>query len=791
MPTTNKEAEELSQMQATDGIFSLQAFLGFLKRRWYLYVISIVVCLGVAWLILQRTPHQYSRATTVLIKDPTFGNGVSSVDLSAIGVMPKYANLDNEMAIFTSPDLMEDVVKNYNLNNLYYFNDGFKDVDIYKQEPAIVTCTGGNKGENYGFTYNVGKDGSVTLKDFVVNGIEQEYIVKGHVGAPINTPAGKFVLDKPEWVSPYIGKDIIYRHTDVRGLAEDLAGSIKAENVAMTGTLIHMSMRNTSAQRAEDVLNGVIQAYNDQWVNDKQSIAEATSNFINDRLGVIEKELGSVDSNISGYKSRNLIPNVEASSQMQLERSNTLQQQYFELSNQISVLEFIRGELGKESIEETLPTNMGLDNAGIESQIGQYNQAVIERNRLLSSMGSNNPIVIEKGEALRTMKRNIQHSAATYGTSLHTRLAGVRNQENAANSQLASAPRQANYLLSVERQQKVKEALYLFLLQKREENELAQAFTSYNTQVVRLPNGPASPVMPNHATTYIIAFIIGLIIPTAGFMIRLRIDTKIHVREDVENLGIPFIGEIPQKSGRRGKRYVDGRSREIVVRADSTNIINEAFRVVRTNLDFFLDSNKNGANIIMLTSANPGSGKTFVSLNLGVALALKGNRVLIMDFDLRRASLSESIGTPSSGIAKYLIGNAQIDQIINTEVDGIKGLDVIGVGSLPPNPSELLYSKNLPTLIADLKAEYDFILFDCPPIELVADSRILNQYVDTTIFVVRSGLFDRRMLKAIQNLYKEKRYNNMCLLLNGTDLGGSYGYGYGYGYSYAYGKNKK
>ena len=780
------------EQAAPASLVSVQGFLSFVRHRWYWYVISVAVCVGIAWLMLARSPRLYTKSETILIKDPTFGNSASSVDLSEVGVMPKYANLENEIAIFTSPDLMENVVKAYNLNNFYSYNDGFKDVDIYHQEPGIISSPdAANADASYSFKYIVKSDGTVILKDFNKGGTElPDKPLSCKLGATVKTPVGAIAIDRPEWVSDYVDKTIHYSHVPVRPVAESIVGGLKATYEAKEGTLIALSYTSTSPYRCEDVLNGVVQAYNDQWINDKKAIADATSDFISERLSVIEQELGNVDSDISSYKARTMSPDLEAQAQINMARSSELQNQQYDLSNQIQILNYVRGELSREGIDETLPSNMGIANTGLESQIQVYNQQVIERNRLLKTTGANNPQVVEKDEALRTMKRNIQHTAATYATSLNTRLSGVRSQESVTNSRLATAPRQANYLLSVERQQKVKESLYLFLLQKREENELAQAFKSYNTQVVRQPAGPGAPISPVSTNTYLIAVLIGLIIPSGVYVVKANLDNNVRSREDVENIGIPFIGEIPQK-GRKKLGKDSSSERQVVVRADSTNVINEAFRVVRTNLDFFLTSDKKGAQVIMVTSANPGSGKTFITMNLAVALALKHKRVLMIDFDLRRAALSNAFGSPREGIANYLCGADQMSDIVQHNVNDVEGLDLIGVGNLPPNPSELLYSERLKTLLSTMEQEYDFIFFDCPPIEVVADSRILNEYVDTTIFVIRAGLFDRRMLKSIRNLYAERRYNNMCLLLNGTSVGHNYGYGYGYAYGDDNDKKKK
>ena len=374
----------------------------------------------------------------------------------------------------------------------------------------------------------------------------------------------------------------------------------------------------------------------------------------------------------------------------------------------------------------------------------------------------------------------------------------TESSHSEATSKISANPRQASYLLSVERQQKVKESLYLFLLQKREENELSQAFTAYNTQIIETPHITGIPPQPVSRNILLTAFLIGLAIPAAFVFGREALNSTVRGRKDLEDYSMPLVGELPLKGKKRPvwKRW---RKEKIVavpnmvVADQKRDILNEAFRTVRTKLEFTLGFD--GRNkVVMLSSLNPGSGKTFITANLGAAFSLKGKRVLVMDLDLRKASLSDYVGQPKVGISNYLSGQIEDWHEIITPLDRV---DVLPCGVIPPNPAELLSTERFAEMIKAAREEYDIIFLDCPPVEIVADAEIINPHADLTLFIVRASLMERSYLKDIERWYAEKKYNNLTLLLNGTTdaLGRygyhKYGYGYGgYGYGYGYGSKK-
>ena len=444
-----------------------------------------------------------------------------------------------------------------------------------------------------------------------------------------------------------------------------------------------------------------------------------------------------------------------------------------------------------------MPASTGIGSGAIEQQIAEYNTRILERNNLVSNSSEQNPLVgdidVSLGNLRSAILKSLDNTQATLAAQLNT----VQAAHGAAMSRLTAAPQQQNHLLSFERQQKVKESLYLFLLQKREENELSQAFTAYNTRIIADPWGSSEPTSPERNRILLMAFAIALALPAAFFILREMGNSKVRGRKDLENLTIPYVGELPLWKPKKGEEVPEGY--RFVVRQHSRDITNEAYRVVRTNLEFMTNEERK-CKIVMLTSFNPGSGKTFIAANLGASFAIRDSRVICIDLDLRRGSLSEFVDKPKKGLTNYLSGQTDDyrDLIVHhtlsekKDTDGVsaKAIDILPMGKIPPNPTELLYSPKLKPMFDELRQHYDYIFVDCPPVEIVADATIISHEADVTIFVVRAGLLERSMLPELQKNYDEKKYNNMAILLNGTDAEHHYGYHrYGYGYGrYGYGK---
>ena len=415
---------------------------------------------------------------------------------------------------------------------------------------------------------------------------------------------------------------------------------------------------------------------------------------------------------------------------------------------------------------------------------------LLRRNAIAQNSSESNPIVKDYDKRLDKFKETIISAANNEIESLNSQIRLTRKAESKSNQALATSPELAKQQQNIERQLKVKNALYLFLLQKREENELSKEYTASNTRVISAPKSSWAPVAPMKKNAILMALAIGLLLPTAIIFFKEISNNKVRGRKDLEGIDIPFVGEIPmyipedRKEARKALRGTGAKT--ILVEQGNRNIINEAFRVLRTNLQF-ITRQKEGCNVIALTSFNPGSGKTFLTMNIAAGLALKGEKVLVIDGDMRHGSSSAYVSSPKTGLSNYLSkGIDSIDGAIVT-YPGHDGLHVLPVGTIPPNPTELLHEKRFGELITQMRNKYSYILIDCPPVDIVADTQIIEEYTDRTLFVVRTGLLARNMLDELESIHEEKRLKNLAIILNGTySHGGYYKYGYRYGYRYSY-----
>ncbi len=776
----------------TDDFIRIQDLWSMFVPKWYWFAISLFITLTIAVLYLLSTPPIYTRTAAILVKDnskSSSSTGATS-DFSDLGIFKSNTNINNELLTLKSPTLMTEVVNRLGLNETFTVRKGLKNVDLYKVSPVTITFC--NKVEvPLSFSIKFLSKEAFAISELEISGEDTGETLSAQMGDSIQTSAGIMIVSPTqEFTDAFIGTSVRYVRGSVRATADIYANALVAELGNEDATIINLSINDTSIRKAEDILNTLIEVYNENWIRDKNQIAVSTSQFISDRLGVIESELGHVDENISSYKSEHLLPDVQAASSLYMAQSAENKKELSMLNNQLSTAQYIRRELNTKQLDQTLPANSGIVSANIETQISEYNNLVLDRNRLIANSSEKNPLVKNMASSLQSMQRTIIQSVDNLIVSLNTQIRSLRRQEEATTNRLASNPNQAKYLLSVERQQKVKEELYLYLLQKREENELSQAFTAYNTRLITAPRGSMFPTAPRKMNILLVAFAVGLLVPAVGIFMKENMNTKVRGRKDLENLSIPLIGEIPQYSGTKKKWWeFKHRKRQdmktTVVNEGNRNIINEAFRVLRSNMDF-MASKDSKQHVFVLTSFNPGSGKSFLAINIAMSFAIKKKKILVIDGDLRRRTVSSYVDSPDKGLSNYLNNQVGNWKEIVVPYKGYTNLHILPIGTVPPNPTELLEDSKLATLIEALRPEYDYIFIDCPPVDIVADVQIIEKWADRTLFVVRSGLLDRSMLSELENMYTGKRFKNLSMILNGTEsTGGRYGYRYGYHYGYA------
>lgn len=790
---------------------SMQDFFKKCLSHWKLFLVSVIVfCLAGAWYGLSQEPI-YKRSMEILVKDQEGAASMGDISsaFSSLGLGGMKTNVNNELISFLSPAVLYEVIKDLGLDVNYSTPARFYDRTLYGfNQPYVVKFKDLEDQEAAGFKITKGNSGELILNKFyrwTPDGKETyDKEIKIKAGAnDVQTPLGRVVVDTNSKFEPlkakgkngYEGTPIYIDRDGMQSTLETYTGKINGDLVDKDADVIELTMKDESVERAVDVLNTILIVYNENWVEDKNKIAVATSKFIDDRLVSIQKELAEVDADISKFKSENLVPDVREAAKIQLEQSAEMSAKMLETNNQMAMATYLRDYLNNPAnAKNVIPVNTGITSVTLEAEISNYNGILLNRNNLAANSSDNNPIVKEYDTQLAGLRRSIIAAVDGEITALQKALKNMSGVQGSVNSQLASGPVQANYLLSIERQQVVKQELYMYLLQKKEENDLSRKFTADNVRVITPPMGSLLQVSPKKKLIVGVMFLLGLIFPAIWIYIRMATDTKIRNRKDLDGLSAPFAGEIPFV----GKRSIGERLGAIfpsnkkpsntkmesvvsVVKPGSRDAVSESFRIMRGNLDF-MNRRKDESSVILLTSFNPGSGKSFISYNLAASFALKGKKVLLVDGDLRHGSVSQFVNMPSKGLTNYLTGSTDDWRQFVTPVPEHQNMYIMPIGHRPPNPAELIESGKMGDFIKEARNDYDYILIDCPPTDVVIDTRLMEQYADSTVFVIRAGLLEKKQIAEIDSIYTRKEFKNMSIVLNATTDGGqrkAYGaYGY-------------
>lgn len=577
-------------------------------------------------------------------------------------------------------------------------------------------------------------------------------------------------------------------------MAESIKSKLKTNIENDKSTIISIEYSAPSTDEADRVLSTIVTVYNEQWMEDNNMIAINSSHFIEDRLQLLRKDLGNIDDSISKFKKQHNITDLEHVSDIYLQQQSQSDADIMRLSSQRSMAQFIYNILkDKAKKHQLLPTNTGLNNV-LQEQINQYNSMLLQLKNSLTATSSQNPLIIKQEAELDELRHNILSTIDNQIKVLSIQIGAMQGYNEEVNSKISSNPNQAKHLASVEREQKVKESLYLYLLQKKEENQISLTYSSKNTQMIDMPHGSEMPTSPKKSLILFSAILFAIIAPTVILFVRESFDNSVRCKVDIEHrTSLSLIGDIPLYQQKNKRNIIDiliGKRKPnknmLVVEPDKQDVVNEAFRYVRSNLEF-MTTNRNTNNVYIITSNYAGSGKTFITTNLAVSLAIVGKRVLLIDGDLRHASASRMFHTKNKGLADYLAEQETNFENLLYHSEKYDTLDVMPVGTIPPNPTELLSNKRMQTLIDDMRSHYDFILIDCPPAETLADTGIIEQYADRTLFVMRAGMFDRRNISDLDTDVENGKFKHMSIILNASQIGGRYGYYHGSYNAYYYG----
>jgi len=522
------------------------------------------------------------------------------------------------------------------------------------------------------------------------------------------------------------------------------------------------------------VVNNLIKQHNADAIADKNQVSKNTAEFINERIKYITSELSDVEQEAEAFKAKNRLVDVESEAKLYLETGSAGELQIVEANTQKALADYMFEYIVKhESGIDLIPANLGLSDPAVAALIVEYNKLILDRNRILHNSGEKNPVVENLDLQLAGILKSVKESLNNYRSSLQIKIHELGLKEREINSRIATVPKYEREYRVIQRQQQIKETLYLYLLQKREETNLALAMTVANIKIIDSAYTDGEPVWPKKKIVYLVALLIGLAVPVVLLYIIDLFDTKVHGKRDIDRTGIPFLGDIPQTEEKN----------KVVVTSKENTSVAEAFRLLRTNVDFLLGQVSTPGRTVFLTSTLSKEGKSFVAMNLASSIAISGKRVLLIGMDVRAPKILQYLGMEEQkGLTNFIFDhNIKLEDVIMKS--GLTPtLDVLPSGSIPPNPSEMLMSDRVKEMFDKVKEIYDFIIVDTAPVGMVTDTLLLSQYADAFVYIVRAYYLDRRLLSIPEDLYYKKRLPNMAILINGTDKKKGYGYGYGYGY---------
>lgn len=774
--------------------------------HWPWFVVSIIICIACAWGYLRLTTPIYNISATVLIKDEKKGGGASmSSDLEKMGLegfVSSSSNVDNEIEVLRSKSLAREVVNNLGLFVTYMDEDEFPSKELYHTSPVLVSLTHQEADKLPGrMEINMILQPTGALGVQITVG-EKEYrkqfdklpavfpTDEGTVAFFANNDTLSAVcpenITKERHITAFINRPF--------SVLKEYVSSLSIAPTSKTTSVVVISLENTNTRRGRDYINKLLEMYNINANNDKNEVAQKTAEFIDERIGIISKELGSTEQDLENFKRSAGITDLSSEAQIALTGNAEYEKKRVENQTQINlVIDLQRYMKGNEY--EVLPSNIGLQDAASAGAIDRYNQMLVERKRLLRTSTENNPTIINLDTSIRAMRTNVQATLDATLKGLQITKEDLAREASRYSRRINDAPTQERQFVSIARQQEIKSGLYLMLLQKREENAITLAATANNAKIIDEALADDNPISPKKMLVYLAALVLGVGLPVGVIYLIGLTKFKIEGRADVEKLtSLPVVGDIP---------LADEKTGSIAVFENQNNLMSETFRNVRTNLQFMLE---NGKNVILVTSTISGEGKSFISANLAISLSLLGKKVVIVGLDIRKPGLNKVFNIPKKehGITQYLTNTTAnlMDFVQPSDIN--KNLFILPGGTVPPNPTELLARGGLEKAIETLKANFDYVILDTAPVGMVTDTLLIGRVADLSVYVCRADYTHKAEFTLINELAENNKLPNLCIAVNGLDLnsrkygyyygygkyGKYYGYGkrYGYGYGYGYGE---
>ena len=778
--------------------------------HWPWFVGAVVACLIAAWVYLYVSTPVYNISSTVLIKDDKKGgsagmlSGLESLGLD--GMISSSQNIDNEIEVLRSKTIVKEVVEDLGLYISYADKDEFSSKNLYKTSPVQVSLTPQEADlleKPMIVEMALQPQGSLDVNVKIGDDEYQKHFEKLPAVFPTDKGTLAFFLTPDSALSSKrTSEETIDSGKTVRNItavinnplavAKGYCGSMTIEPTSKTTSVAVISLKNSNVQRGKDFINKLLEMYNINTNNDKNEVAQKTAEFINERISIISKELGSTEKDLESFKRGAGITDLTSDAQIALTGSAEYEKKRVENQTQINLLQDLQKYMQNEGYE-VLPSNIGLQDVNLAAAINRYNDVLVERKRLLRTSTENNPTIINLDTSIGAMKENVQVSLDRVVRGLFITKADLDREASRYSRRISEAPGQEREFVSIARQQEIKAGLYLMLLQKREENAITLAATANNAKIIDDAIADDAPVSPKGRMIYLIALVLGVGIPVGVIYLLELTKFKIEGRSDVEKLtNVPIVGDIPLTDEKQGA---------IAVFENQNNLMSETFRNIRTNLQFMLENDKK---VILVTSTVSGEGKSFISANLAISLSLLGKKVIIVGLDIRKPGLNKVFNIPRKevGITQYLANPEKNLMDLVQPSDVSKNLYILPGGTVPPNPTELLARDGLDKAIETLKKNFDYVILDTAPVGMVTDTLLIGHVADLSVYVCRADYTHKNEYTLINELAENNKLPKLCTVINGLDLkrrkygyyygygkyGKYYGYGKRYGYGYGYGE---
>lgn len=746
---------------------------------WKWFVLALCISFCCAYYYIKKTPSLYKASAFIMIKD-NLKSGISSElkAVSDLGIVGNSStnNPENEIFIIKSRKIVSRVVDSLGLTISYFEEQESNMVEVYKNSSINLKILDKNNLLNIidtAFVISHTEKGRFSIKNS-----EGEILKSAYFDEIIYSKnLGSFKITKNLLVTDInpSQRDVLVVVKPRKNVVSEYTSRIIVNAVSNLSSILKLEIIEANKIKAVDILDELIKQYNLDAVIDKNAVSKKTKGFIEERLTNMTIELGLIQDKLKDFKTDFGISMFSKQAEIAIESISNYDAIIVELKTQLTLVEWAENDLKKHAQNyEILPENLGFSDQITSKAIFDYNKLVEEKQRLQIEAGEKNPGLIILQDRIQVLRKNLYRNLENVKISINIQLRKALKESKVAQAKITQIPLMERGMIDVQRQKDIYSELYSYLLRKKEETAISLAITVPNAKIIDVANSSEDSVSPKKRVIYLIALLAGLIIPLLSLYIKFILDTKVHNRKDIEdNLSIPYLGDIPNSES------LD----KIIIKAETRTSVAEAFRLLKTNLNFMLPKTIKGygGKTIFVTSTISGEGKSFISLNLSATMALNNKKVLLIGLDLRVPSITTYLKIPDrKGVTNYILDDKLTLKELIFNVPDMKNVDIISSGLIPPNPSELLLNERVKNLLETAKSNYDFIVVDTAPVSMVSDTLLIAELADMFLFVTRANHLDKKMLIVPQTLYKEKKLPNMAIVLNCTDSKRGYGYGYGY-----------